>query len=81
MAEIAGSEKHVIRRGESIWRLAKGKYNIPIWLLRQYNPDLSISNIKPGTEVTFPRIEQRSDNSDSTDSGAAKESTDLVAHK
>ena len=79
--EIAGSEKHVIRRGESIWRLAKGKYNIPIWLLRQYNPDLSISNIKPGTEVTFPRIEQRSDNPDSTDSGAAKESTDLVAHK
>jgi len=78
--EIAGSEKHVIRRGESIWRLAKGKYNIPIWLLRQYNPDLSISNIKPGTEVTFPQIEERTDNSDGNN-GASKDSSDLVANK
>ncbi len=59
--EIAGSEKHVIRRGDSLWTLAKRKYKIPMWLLRQYNPDLSINNVKPGTEVTFPRIEARAD--------------------
>ena len=77
--EIAGSEKHVIRRGESIWRLAKGKYKIPIWLLRQYNPDLSINNVKPGTEVTFPRIEERSDKSENSDSEAVSNSTELVS--
>jgi membrane-bound lytic murein transglycosylase D len=59
--EIAGSEKHIIRRGDSLWTLAKRKYKIPMWLLRQYNPDLSINNVKPGTEVTFPRIEARAD--------------------
>jgi membrane-bound lytic murein transglycosylase D len=58
--EITGSEKHVIRRGESIWKLTKRKYKIPIWLLRQYNPDLSINNVRPGTVVTFPQIEERS---------------------
>jgi membrane-bound lytic murein transglycosylase D len=59
--QIAGSEKHVIRRGDSLWILAKRKYKIPMWLLRQYNPDLSINNVKPGTEVTFPRIEARAE--------------------
>jgi membrane-bound lytic murein transglycosylase D len=59
--EIAGSEKHIIRRGDSLWILAKRKYKIPMWLLRQYNPDLSINNVKPGTAVTFPRIEARAD--------------------
>jgi membrane-bound lytic murein transglycosylase D len=76
--QIAGSEKHVIRRGESLWVLAKRKYKIPMWLLRQYNPDLSINNVKPGTEVTFPRIEARAD----IDKEASKPTpTSIVATK
>jgi len=73
--QIAGSEKHVIRRGDSLWTLSKRKYKVPIWLLRQYNPDLSINNVKPGTEVTFPRIEARSDQE------ASKPTPGLVAAK
>lgn len=57
--QIAGTDKHKIRRGESVWVLAKRKYKIPIWLLRQYNPDLSFQKIQRGTSVTFPRLEQR----------------------
>jgi membrane-bound lytic murein transglycosylase D len=71
--EITGSEKHTIRRGDSLWTLAKRKYKIPLWLLRQYNPDLSINNVKPGTEVTFPRIEARADKE------ASKSSPALIA--
>jgi len=71
--EIEGSEKHIIRRGDSLWTLAKRKYKIPMWLLRQYNPDLSINNVKPGTEVTFPRIVAREDKE------ASKPTHDLIA--
>jgi len=59
--QITGADKHTIRRGQSVWKLAKHKYKIPIWLLRQYNPDLNLDKIQPGTVVTFPKIEERTD--------------------
>jgi membrane-bound lytic murein transglycosylase D len=54
---IKGSEMHVIKRGESVWVLAQQRYNIPIWLLRQYNPDVDLGSIKPGTMLTIPTVE------------------------
>jgi membrane-bound lytic murein transglycosylase D len=62
--QINGSEKHKIRRGESVWKLAKRTYKIPIWLLRQYNPDLDMDRIRPGTIITFPQITERTDDED-----------------
>ncbi len=54
---IRGNETHVIRRGESIWVLAQQRYNIPIWLLRQYNPDLDMGSIRPGATLVIPTVE------------------------
>ena len=45
---IKGTSDHVIKRGESVWVLAQQRYNIPIWLLRQYNPDLDLGSLQPG---------------------------------
>jgi len=57
--QIDGSERHKLRRGESIWKLAKRKYKIPIWLLRQYNPDLDFDRVQYGHYVTFPKVGER----------------------
>jgi membrane-bound lytic murein transglycosylase D len=54
---ISGNETHVIKRGESVWVLAQQRYNIPIWLLRQYNPDLDLGSIKPGTKLVIPTVQ------------------------
>lgn len=53
---ISGDETHVIKSGESIWVLAQQRYNIPIWLLRQYNPDLDLGAVKPGTKLVIPTV-------------------------
>lgn len=53
---IANVEDHVIRRGESLWTLAQRRYDVPVWLLRQYNPDLDLDRVRPGTVVKFPRL-------------------------
>ena len=53
---ISGNETHVIRSGESIWVLAQQRYNIPIWLLRQYNPDVDLGAVKPGTKLVIPTV-------------------------
>jgi len=47
---------HVVRRGESLWLLAQQRYNVPVWLLRQYNPDLDFDRIAPGVVVKFPTL-------------------------
>jgi membrane-bound lytic murein transglycosylase D len=54
---IKDTTTHVIRSGESIWVLAQQRYNIPIWLLRQYNPDLDLGAIMPGTRLVIPVVE------------------------
>ncbi len=57
---IKGNETHVIRSGESIWILAQQRYNIPIWLLRQYNPDVDFGSVRPGTTLVIPLVEPTS---------------------
>ncbi len=51
---ISGITKHVISEGESIWILSLRKYNVPIWLFRQYNPELDLHKVRPGITVSFP---------------------------
>lgn len=64
--EITGSERHRVKRGESLWKLAKRKYKIPVWLFRQYNPDLAFNKFRAGITVTFPSVSPR--NSETEDS-------------
>jgi membrane-bound lytic murein transglycosylase D len=54
--QIEEIESHVIKPGESLWILAARKYNVPVWLLRQYNPDLDFDRIQAGAVVRFPRL-------------------------
>lgn len=51
---ITAVTEHTIRSGESIWILSLRKYDVPIWLFRQYNPGLDLHRVRPGTRVQFP---------------------------
>jgi membrane-bound lytic murein transglycosylase D len=55
---IKDTRQHTIKRGESLWVLAQRKYGVPIWLLRQHNPDLDLDRIRPGMAIEFPLLEQ-----------------------
>jgi len=54
---VTAASVHKLRPGESVWYLTRRKYKVPVWLLRQYNPDLDLQRVQPGTRVVFPRIE------------------------
>ena len=54
---IIGTEVHVVRRGESLWVIAQRYQNLPIWLLRQYNPDVDFDDVRPRTQLTLPLVE------------------------
>ena len=51
---ITGVTEHTIREGESVWVLALRRYEVPIWLFRQYNPTLDLHRVQPGARVQIP---------------------------
>jgi len=56
---VSGTESHVLKKGETLWFLAQHKFEVPVWLLRQYNPDLDFGALRPGTQMVIPIIEPR----------------------
>ena len=54
---IAGTEVYIVRKGDSLWTMTQRFSNLPIWLLRQYNPDADLSDLRAGTQVVMPKIE------------------------
>jgi membrane-bound lytic murein transglycosylase D len=56
---VTGTERHILRRGETIWELATREYRVPVWLLRQYNPDLDFGALPAGVAMVVPVIEPR----------------------
>jgi membrane-bound lytic murein transglycosylase D len=54
---IDGTEQYVAQRGDSLWTLTQRFAQLPLWLLRQYNPDTDFTDLRPGTQLVVPRIE------------------------
>ena len=53
---ITGVREHRVARGESLWILSLRRYNVPIWLFRQYNPEIDMHRVTTGTRVRFPLL-------------------------
>jgi len=53
---ITGTDRYRVRAGESAWLITQKHSNLPVWLLRQYNPELDLGNVRPGTELVIPRV-------------------------
>ncbi len=55
---ITGFIEHDIKAGESIWLLSQREYEVPMWLFRQYNPEVEPAAVRPGTTVRIPIMAQ-----------------------
>ena len=54
--QIRCTHKHIIAPGESLWVLTQRQFKQPMWLLRQYNPDLDLDKLHPGTVIEIPEL-------------------------
>jgi membrane-bound lytic murein transglycosylase D len=54
---ISGTEVYIARHGDSLWTVTQRYEHLPVWLLQQYNPDVDFSEMRAGTQLVVPRIE------------------------
>jgi membrane-bound lytic murein transglycosylase D len=57
--EVIGTRTHTLRPGDSLWYLAERKYEVPAWLIRQFNPDLDFGALQAGTRMVIPEVGPR----------------------
>ncbi|MCY3940766.1 MAG: LysM peptidoglycan-binding domain-containing protein [Gammaproteobacteria bacterium] len=55
---VVGVSEYRVRRGDSVWQLMR-RNDVPMWLLRQYNPGLDPDSLEVGAELMFPRLQAK----------------------
>ena len=55
---VVGVSEYTVRRGDSVWQLMR-RNDVPMWLLRQYNPGLDPDTLEVGSELMFPRLQAK----------------------
>lgn len=54
---IENVDEYKVAANDNIANLARRKYSVPMWLLRQYNPELNFRQVQIGQTVMFPVLE------------------------
>jgi membrane-bound lytic murein transglycosylase D len=55
---IVGTEIYIARPGDSLWTLTQHATQTPLWLVQQYNPDVDLADLRAGTQIVMPRVEE-----------------------
>ena len=55
---IVGTEVYIARPGDSLWTLTQHAAQMPMWLVQQYNPDVDLADLHPGTQIVMPRVQE-----------------------
>jgi len=55
---IVGTQVYIARSGDSLWTLTQRAAQIPMWLVQQYNPDVDLAELRAGTQIVMPRVEE-----------------------
>ena len=58
--EIENFEKYTVKKGDSIWSLSYDVFEVPLWLIVKYNPDVDFNTLKPLQQLVVPVIAQKS---------------------
>jgi membrane-bound lytic murein transglycosylase D len=55
---IVGTQVYIARSGDSLWTLTQRGGQLPQWLLQQYNPSLDFTDLRAGTPIVIPRVQE-----------------------
>lgn len=58
--EITDTLTHQVKHGENLWYLCNYVYNLPFWLVVDFNKDIDLANLKSGDKLIIPAIRSKS---------------------
>ena len=58
---VSGEKTYEIKKGDTLWKLCNERFEMPFWLLKQYNPNFDFKSIHPGNEIKVPIIQAPDD--------------------
>jgi membrane-bound lytic murein transglycosylase D len=59
--EIISTKTHRVRSGENLWYLCHYVFNLPIWLVVNYNKDIDFNRLMVGDKIIIPEVNSKSD--------------------
>jgi len=57
--KVISVENYILQKNDTLWNISINKYNIPLWLLYMYNPNLDYTKINYKQEIKIPIIENK----------------------
>ncbi|MBU1739172.1 MAG: LysM peptidoglycan-binding domain-containing protein, partial [Proteobacteria bacterium] len=51
--------KYKVKSGDNIWTLCRNEFDLPFWLVKQYNQSLKPNGLKPSQELLIPVVSRR----------------------
>ncbi len=58
--KVEGVREHRVKKGDNIWELCRLEFDLPLWLIRKYNPELDLNALSPGLSIQVPLVESLS---------------------
>jgi membrane-bound lytic murein transglycosylase D len=50
--------EYQVKAGENLWSICFQKFDIPPWLLEQFNPEVVLWDLKPGIKLRIPTVKE-----------------------
>ncbi len=57
--EVENVEKYRIKTGDAIWTLCYDVFELPLWLIIKYNPNIAFNNLQPVQEILVPVVGEK----------------------
>lgn len=57
--QVENVRRYRIKAGDNIWRLCQVEFELPLWLVKKYNTELDVNNLKLGLEIVVPVVVER----------------------
>jgi membrane-bound lytic murein transglycosylase D len=55
---VSEMEAYRVQSGDSYWTLCRDKFDIPLWLLKHYNSEVDLADLRVQQKLVIPMIEE-----------------------
>ena len=56
---VQGIDYYEVKNGDNVWTLCLNELEIPLWLLKKYNPEINFSSLQPLQKIKHPIVTKR----------------------